>query len=152
MRENVCVQPSRSSERWGFEVTQRTKKKKSEESLCDLRDSIKKANIRTIGVPGEGRRKGQETYLKEKQLRTSQTQGEAIQVHEANRPRLCRHIMTTLSKDHSSGKNSNGRQGTSHLPRNSHSAVSGPLGRVLCARRERSDTFGVWKGKKTLRN
>lgn len=38
---------------------------KSEESLCDLKDSIKTPNIRKIRVPeGEERDMGQKIYLK----------------------------------------------------------------------------------------
>ena len=50
---------------------------KSKESLDDLWDTIKRANIKIIGVPeGEEREKQTESLFKEIKLRTFQTWGE----------------------------------------------------------------------------
>ena len=39
--------------------------KKSEESLCELKDTVIRNNLHFIGIPeGEEREKGQKTYLK----------------------------------------------------------------------------------------
>ena len=82
--------------------------KKSEESLCDLWDTIKRSNLCIIGVPEEERNKGRESLFKEVMAENFPNLGRDLDlwVHEAHRsswnfhPKWysMRHIIIKLSK------------------------------------------------------
>ena len=56
------------------ETKRRNRMKKSEQSLWDIQDTIKRINIRVMGLSREGR--GQKAYLNKEWLKTAQIPSE----------------------------------------------------------------------------